>query len=78
MVKTAAIYACQSCGASHPRWTGRCEACGAWNTITEEAPREVAPKGIGSRGGRKIEFVELGDGAPDEAERRTTGIAGMR
>jgi DNA repair protein RadA/Sms len=75
MAKASASFVCQSCGASHPRWTGRCEACGEWNTIVEEAPREVAPKGIGGRGGRKIEFVELGDKAPDEAERRATGIA---
>ena len=75
MTKSAATYACQACGASHPRWTGRCEACGAWNTIIEEAPRDAAPKSIGARGGRKIEFVELGDKAPEEAERRATGIA---
>ncbi|MGH6933033.1 MAG: DNA repair protein RadA, partial [Dongiaceae bacterium] len=75
MAKPAATYVCQSCGASHPRWTGRCEACGAWNSIVEEAPREMAPKDIGSRGGRKIEFVELSDQPLDEAERRATGIA---
>ncbi len=27
---------CQECGASHSKWQGRCEACGAWNKMTEE------------------------------------------
>lgn len=30
-------YVCQACGAVSLRWTGRCESCGAWNTIQEEA-----------------------------------------
>ncbi|HXU57187.1 MAG TPA: hypothetical protein VN710_00485, partial [Verrucomicrobiae bacterium] len=46
MAKAAARYVCQSCGASHPRWSGRCDACGEWNTIVEEAVAESAPKGL--------------------------------
>lgn len=30
-------FVCQSCGASYNRWRGKCEACGGWNTVTEEA-----------------------------------------
>jgi DNA repair protein RadA/Sms len=30
-------YVCQACGAVSPRWMGRCEACGAWNTLQEES-----------------------------------------
>jgi DNA repair protein RadA/Sms len=30
-------FACQSCGASYSRWQGRCDACGGWNSIVEEA-----------------------------------------
>jgi DNA repair protein RadA/Sms len=75
MAKAVAQYVCQACGASYPRWSGRCEACGAWNTITEEAPREAAPKGLTGKGGRKIEFTGLADETVREAERRVTGIA---
>ncbi|MGH6930417.1 MAG: DNA repair protein RadA, partial [Dongiaceae bacterium] len=75
MAKVAANYVCQSCRASYSRWTGRCEACGEWNTITEEAARESAPKGLTGKGGRKLEFVDLTEPATDEAERRITGIA---
>ena len=75
MAKAAANYVCQSCGASYPRWSGRCEACGEWNTIVEEAAREAAPKGLTGKGGRKLEFVDLTAATADEAERRVTGIA---
>src|SRR5580765_1790276 len=75
MAKAAANYVCQSCGASYPRWSGRCEACGEWNTIVEEAAREAAPKGLTGKGGRKLEFVDLTAATAEEAERRVTGIA---
>ncbi|HEV8677836.1 MAG TPA: hypothetical protein VGQ90_00570, partial [Stellaceae bacterium] len=32
-MKTQARYACQQCGAVAQRWAGRCEACGAWNSM---------------------------------------------
>jgi DNA repair protein RadA/Sms len=37
MAKPHATFACQSCGAVYNRWRGRCEACGGWNTVAEEA-----------------------------------------
>ncbi len=75
MAKSAPLYVCQACGASYPRWSGRCEACGEWNSITEEAAREAAPKGLSGKGGRKLDFVGLDDKTVEEAERRLTGIA---
>ena len=36
MAKTITRYVCQSCGAVHRRWAGKCDACGAWNSIVEE------------------------------------------
>ncbi len=35
-MKTKSIYACQNCGASSPRWIGKCPSCGEWNTFVEE------------------------------------------
>src|SRR5579859_4381767 len=74
MAKAAALYVCQACGASYPRWAGRCESCGEWNSIVEEAAREAAPKGLTSGRGRKIELSPLaGEAAPEP--RRAFGIA---
>jgi DNA repair protein RadA/Sms len=74
VAKALSRYVCQACGASSAKWSGRCEACNAWNTITEEAPRETAPKGLSGRGGRKLDFVGL-EGTTSVAPRRATGIA---
>ncbi len=30
------LYRCTSCGSDHPKWAGRCETCGEWNTLVEE------------------------------------------
>jgi DNA repair protein RadA/Sms len=43
-------YVCQSCGAQYPRWSGRCEGCGEWNTLTEEVVKSES-KGKGARAG---------------------------
>lgn len=74
MAKASSQFVCQECGAVTPRWAGKCESCGAWNSIIEEAGPEAAPKGVSPKGGRKIAFVGL-DGESDKAPRRTTGIA---
>ncbi|MBS0542080.1 MAG: hypothetical protein JSR47_25185, partial [Proteobacteria bacterium] len=38
-------FVCQSCGAVTTKWSGRCESCGEWNTITEEAAPAPGPAG---------------------------------
>ncbi|MDA9556405.1 DNA repair protein RadA [Vibrio sp.] len=35
MAKAKRAYVCNDCGADFPRWQGQCNACGAWNTISE-------------------------------------------
>ena len=55
MARDGALYVCQSCGAVHPKWAGRCPACGAWNSLVEESasrpPGALAPtKGHKARG----------------------------
>src|SRR5256885_11881079 len=36
MASARSVYRCTNCGAEQPKWGGRCEACGAWNTLVEE------------------------------------------
>jgi len=76
-MKTQARYACQQCGAVTPKWAGRCEACGAWNSMVEEVPRAIAPKGLGGGAGRRgshLDFVAL-RGETAGPPRLLTGIA---
>jgi DNA repair protein RadA/Sms len=79
MARTQARFACQQCGAVHPKWTGRCDGCGAWNSLIEELPREALPSGLGKgagdrRGSRALGFVGL-TGPSLLPPRRQTGIA---
>jgi DNA repair protein RadA/Sms len=73
MAKSTSRFVCQSCGAVHPKWSGRCDACGSWNSIVEEAATETTPKGLNSGKGKQIELVTLDNGTVD-AKRATTGI----
>jgi DNA repair protein RadA/Sms len=74
VAKTGTRYVCQSCGASTPRWSGRCDSCGEWNTIMEEAAPERAPRGLSAGRGRKVDLQPLLGVATPEL-RRQSGIA---
>ncbi len=37
MAKRRTAYVCQSCGAHHPQWHGRCSDCGEWESLVEQA-----------------------------------------
>jgi len=54
-------FTCNSCGASHKKWAGRCEACGEWNSIVEEAALASGPakKTLGAAKGRRVELSDL-------------------
>jgi len=76
MARATSRYVCQSCGAVHSRWAGKCDACDAWNTLVEEAAESGAPVGKRTRAGgkvRRVEFVAL-DGETEQAPRLCTGI----
>ena len=75
MAKPDTVYVCQNCGAISAKWMGKCEACGAWNTLAEEANRAApgAMKPAAGRSKTKLDFVEL-DAAIEQPERFKTGI----
>ena len=51
MVKARSGFHCSACGAESLRWSGRCPACGAWNTLVEARPLlpAMAGGGMGAR-----------------------------
>jgi DNA repair protein RadA/Sms len=64
-------YVCQNCGAAYVRWSGRCDACGDWNTLVEEG---AAAPARSSRKGRLFAIEPL-KGEPHEAPRVSSGMA---
>jgi DNA repair protein RadA/Sms len=74
MARSQARHVCQQCGAVHAKWSGRCEACGAWNSLIEEPAGGDAPGGRSGRRGRPFDFVGL-EGPSLLPPRRQSGIA---
>jgi len=73
LAKASPRFVCQECGSVTTKWAGKCEACGAWNSILEEAARDEIPKGLSGGKGRRIDFVAL-EGSSAPLPRLVTGI----
>jgi DNA repair protein RadA/Sms len=75
MAKPVTQFVCTECGATHKKWSGRCDACGAWNSIQEEAPLSTGPgKALGALKGRKVGLTNLQANEPPPP-RKGSGIA---
>ncbi len=78
MARAVEHFVCQSCGAAYGKWSGRCAACGEWNTIAEEAQREAPPRGLGTgKGqprGRVLDFRKLDKHGEMEGPRTASGL----
>ena len=77
MAKVAISYVCRDCGAAHRKWSGRCDACGAWNSIEDDPGLSAAgpaSKTLGRAKGRAVPLSPLSsEDAPPP--RRSSGIA---
>ena len=73
MVKSSVQYSCQECGSVHRKWAGKCDDCGAWNSLIEEQARDAIPKGMGTQKGATITFSRL-SGESNPVPRLTTTI----
>ena len=76
MAKSKTQFVCQSCGSTFPRWSGKCDGCGEWNTLVEENPSSGigANPGKQMRKGTPVQLVSLA-GESEEAPRIPSGIA---
>ncbi len=76
MARATTNFFCQNCGAVYGKWQGRCEACGEWNTISEERSAASAPLPGGGRvsKGRMIPLESL-QGSTTDAPRMPSGIS---
>ncbi|MDH5197908.1 MAG: AAA family ATPase, partial [Gemmatimonadota bacterium] len=77
--KERSVHRCSECGAEHPKWAGRCEGCGAWNTLVEEvvaaARRAGGPAGRRADGPTDRPPVRLADVSGERLPRFTTGLS---
>jgi len=58
MSKTKTVFECQTCGSQFPKWLGRCNECGGWNTLVESVIGSAAP-GVSSQNARVASDSEV-------------------
>lgn len=69
--RVSSVFACQSCGATSPKWLGRCPECAEWNSYVEEMRGEVSTEPSEAAA---VPLIE----APGEAgERTSTTLPGL-
>ncbi len=69
-------FVCQECGAEHPRWAGKCDDCGTWNSLVEELESAARPSDARRSLGGSIptEPAPLASVKPLDCARLGTGI----
>jgi len=80
MVKTKTQFVCQQCGASYSKWMGRCENCGEWNTLVEQAPTSTAQSSVAKAGqsGKKLVVQAIKTAKADKSTQRIgTGVSDL-
>ena len=76
--KAKTLYRCTECGADYPKWQGRCDACGEWNTLVEEvAPAKAAATAKGAGAARRLAgHAALGEGGSVAPTPRLRDVSG--
>lgn len=77
MVKSRSTFVCQSCGASYPKWTGKCDNCGEWNSLVEQAPQPTGASVVArsAHSGRILDVQSMRRiSASESIARLSTGI----
>lgn len=80
MAKARSNFVCQNCGASYPKWTGKCENCGEWNTLVEQVVETKGASAVArSHSHGKILKPQpmRSIAAEDSVKRLPTGIADL-
>ncbi|CUJ34413.1 DNA repair protein RadA [Cognatishimia activa] len=61
MAKAKTSYSCSACGAVFNKWSGRCDACGEWNCISEDTGISAGPSAatLGNSKGKSVHLTDL-------------------
>ena len=70
--KTKSVYVCSSCGESYPKWLGKCDSCGSWDTITEFREPVGVSRAVKSYNASPPEVVDLNAHRGESAPRITS------
>ncbi len=71
MAKRGIRYVCTNCGETALSWAGKCQQCGAWNTLQEEAILET-PAGSVATSGHILTPTSIGASVQKDQKRLVT------
>jgi DNA repair protein RadA/Sms len=75
MPKNNIVFVCRDCGHEYMRWQGKCDICGAWNTLEEfKVTAATANNSTLAQGSSLIQPSKLSDVAVTNDNRIITGI----
>src|SRR5262245_10185069 len=74
MAKKNIRYVCANCGAVSISWAGKCQQCGAWNTLQEEAVLEPSLSGGAISSGRALAPASVDKLVAKDQKRLVTGM----
>lgn len=76
-MKLKTKFVCQECGASYPKWSGKCENCGRWNTLVEQVSESSGKDAISksAKTGRILDVQNLNEIISEKKQERiSSGI----
>ncbi len=78
MAKSRTTFVCQNCGASYPKWTGKCENCGEWNSLVEQVAVVTGNSAVARSSGAVLSPQTIGAiQVDDRLSRLSTGVADL-
>lgn len=65
--KQSTNYTCQQCGAIRNKWAGRCDNCGAWNSLVEQVTEVTAANVVAGSSGKPLAAESITSVTPSSA-----------
>lgn len=73
--KTKTVYVCSECGYESAKWIGRCNGCGAWNTMVEDIQVQSRTAAPVSSALKRAAALSLSEISESDEHRFVTGIS---
>lgn len=73
--KATTIFTCSECGATSPRWLGRCPSCGQFNTMAEEIVKPAVKNETAAKSIYSLQAKPLKEISYERYERVSSGVS---
>ena len=72
MARRNTLFVCQECGATSPKWMGRCSDCSAWGSVVEEVRDSGRSAGTRTKASEPVPMTSI----PEDSSQRTSTSLG--